>query len=546
MFTQFFKPNLPLNRMATLAEFKNSVVSGTYMGANPLPFPSYILAIVSLIHKIPLLKYLFTDLVGSFTIFIVISQLITKAFDRSKLEKYNILDFLVISLFVIRKKQEVQTTLIGMIIFVVVRNLFNKNLPLISIFLSFLAISDSSYIPLTVLISAYQMWRITISLVSPNIKIKDTFFKFLKSILFILIIPLAVCISFLSLDILIRNKHSAESLKYSLEFQAGLKNFNIRNGIASAHEPGLRSEADLYVMDRSVISLINYKYRSFFKIDNGVKSTLENVTFCEIHKVHPAEFKDEEPRFIKNGDIVKFKSISSPNFLGWVKKEGKDKFRNISIAEFKEKEDFWVVETEDYLKARTSQVKFKSVKSNDYLCARKVKQMGSLSVSWASEDTTKIFYVAENANHLYYKTTFEDQRTKVTIVDFKSLSFSKMLLEHIKSINLKFTTDSVNLKSMEILEYFTLLLLCMSFAATALIFVISARYNQKTSNISERTVVTMSGVILLMVFLPFIGFKHRAIEILSLMFAASLAEDLLKGGNISLKAPNMIRHKKRN
>lgn len=529
--------------MLSTEDIKNSVETRSFIGANPLPFDSYILSLVSLVQKIPIVGLLFGDIVGSVTIFLIIGQLISKICLRNKKEKYGIFDIVVVAMFVISGKQEVRSTLTGLIIFMIVKKLVANNLIAATVFLSFLTVTDMSFIPIMLLICYSQIMEITSNLLRPNIKISKSILKFLKFIFLALIVPFAFAVSFISLDILVRNKHSAGSLTYSLEFQAGLQNFDIKKGLAKAHSPGPASETDLYVMDRSIISLVSYKYRTFFKLDKDIKGLLDSTPFCEIHKVHGQEFTDEEPRFIKNGDIVKFKDLKLDTFLGWDKKDSKNKFRNIYMGEFKDKEDFWIVECDGYLQARSTKVEFKSVKSNDYLCTRKMKNLGVLSVSYTAESKSKLFYVAENENHLHYKTNFEDKRAKMQAYEFLRLPFSKMLLEYIKSIDVAFPSSPSSFKDLGILEIFSIFMLIASFILFLIIYVIAARSNKKT-RFSDETILSLLGVAVLVFFLPIIGLKFRAIEILSLMFTASLIKDLIQGVKTHLIIPQKTSWKK--
>lgn len=496
------------------------------MGSNPLPLTAYLLMPISVIQKIPLLGIFIPDSLGLIILSLSLCIFITKIFSKKMSLKSEIPDFLTLAVVLAVKRFEIQSSVTSLLILMIIKNINNP--PLLSIFNSLLLITDMSSIPVMIISFISLMMITTQRLVSPKIRVVDSTFYFLKSLILMFIVPLFFFIYFIGIDILIRNKHSLNALKYSIEFQASLKNFDIQQGFSQAHSSSEPSETDLYVMDRSIISLVNFKHHTFFTLDGNIQSSPDSEIFCEIHKVHAKEFKDEEPRFIKNGDVVKFKDLNESKFLGWDITDSKSKFRNIYLDESKNKEDFWVVEMDDdYLKARTSKVKFRSVKSSDYLCARKIKKNGSLAVSYTADPLSKIFFITENTNHMHYKVTFEDQRPKMKVSNFIHLPFHKKIAEYILSIDPKYSSINEKSEIFKILEKCLISMIIGSILVHLVLYILAVKYN-KNLEFSSEAKLCLIGMTVIGILFPFIGFKLTAFEILGSLFTKNIFIDTFR------------------
>lgn len=529
--------------MISIEELKHSVLNRSFIGSNPLPLSAYILSLVSVIHKIPLVQYFLTDTIGSASILLCLCYLIAKKCSKTVV-KYEFSDLIVLSLLFVCKSTNFQSILSTILIFLIIKNICAKNLLVTSIFISLITITDISFISILCVSLFFSIWNTTKQLICPKIKIKDSVTHFIISIVFLNIVPIIVALSFISMDLIIRNSHSQAALEYSIEFQASLKNFDIQKGFEKAHVGSTKTEkTDLYVMDRSIISLLNAKHHTFFSLDGVIKSSAEPMMFCEIHKVHPTEFTDEEPRFIQNGDIVKFRDLNTNMFLGWTVTDSKNKFRNIFLGEIPEKGDFWVVETDGYLRARTNKVKFRSIKSSDYLCARRMKKQGALSVSYNADEYSKFFYITENTNHAHYKENFENELARKTVVDFTKLSFSNRLLEYLCTINPKFNFNSQDKKSTNALDIIFIALIILSSITLFTIYVVSKKYG-KSISFSQETALSLLSMSALILLAPIIGFKRREIEVMGLIFVKSLASDLFKEYKVGFIKNKKINWKK--
>lgn len=228
--------------------------------------------------------------------------------------------------------------------------------------------------------------------------------------------------------------HTDESLNRSLKYQFNLKNFDIRKGFEKGHnmsipKDNLEVETDEYVMDRSQIALISMKYNGFFEAKDKIYTSKKFNMFAEIHKIHQEDFDNEEPRFIKNGDFVKFKALNSDKFVAVKKEDGEQKFTDLQLGTFDDDEDMWIVECDSYLKARLQDVKFRSVKSGEYLSVRKDSSLG-LYASQYSELLSRRFMISYNINHVYFKTNYKDEKSRIKIEKFKGSEYLDFFLEH--------------------------------------------------------------------------------------------------------------------
>lgn len=248
------------------------------------------------------------------------------------------------------------------------------------------------------------------------------------------LLPCAIFVSSVLIDMQIRNRHGLHAREYTLAYQASLKDFSISSGLHSdaAQTP---SSTDLYVMDRSVVSIVNIKHKGFLSFPKNQAGD-RDACYFEIQKIHEKEFDDEEPRFIGNNDTVKLKSIGRDVFMGIKEKPEKsdDKFTDVIFDTFANDYDFWRVECTSSLKARTEAVRFVHVHTGLILGCTRTKNTLDIHGSIYSEKRSRLFYIAENRNHSYYKTHFKDQRTKEQVTAFPGLPTRLMFSEYLAGI----------------------------------------------------------------------------------------------------------------
>lgn len=359
----------------------------------------------------------------------------------------------------------------------------------------------------------------------------------------IFVLPICFFIAAVATDLMVRNRHSDMSLNYSIPFQSSLKHFDVEKGFSRGHSSRLlpkeeSTETHQYVMDRSIISLLSKKHKSFFKIDDAVGGSTEFVHFCEIHKIHEAEFDTEEPRFIKNGNYIKFKDLSEDRFIGAERKDSDTKFVDLYLGNFESDEDLWEVECDGYLRARSTEARFRNVKSGDYLSARKIKSTTQLTSSYYSEDGSRVFYIAANENHEYYKVSFKDSRARSTIKSFPKMSWMSMLVEYIRFIRISQQDSFRNL----LIELKDKALLNGSVGCAVVLMLVLNEISRNRYNvsfkISEKTCILTILFILLAAMTILVDVKAALVGSLShallVSFMADLYDEYMKGRSIKV------------
>lgn len=503
--------------MYELKEHVQSIFNRTFYGINPLPLPSYILSSLFLFNVVPSLPFINTML-------FLISKLLTLSLidHRSIKNILNIFLFMILSSFEFIKSTSINSYFAVIFTVITLKHFLNQNYFLMCFFLSLLTVTDTSFtcimfsLAITLFINTYN------KLIDPKNNVKKTVIHSLKILSLILVVPMTFYFGFISSDLLIRNRHSKNGLSFSLPFQSTLENFDISQGFTDGHIKGSRKETDLYVMDRSIISMMSKKHNSFFTINDDIKGSKSYKIFCEIHKIHSSDFEDEEPRFIKDGDFVKFKHITEDKFVGMKRKDPSDKFIDLSIGVFENDEDLWKVSTDGYLKTLSSEVEFINVASGDNLCAKVVNDKPNIYGSFYSEVKSRIFYIAGNLNHEYFRDNFHDYKVRMATTEYSRHSFIKKLIEYLKTLDFK------NNSSMEKVSLIRTILCIFWGAMSILILLLNGiainRYNLGIK-ISENTKIYTTTFILTCLFIPIFGFRPFLISSIGLISFISLIED---------------------
>lgn len=314
--------------------------------------------------------------------------------------------------------------------------------------------------------------RLFFSLVNPQNGWRIMLRDIVRFMLQAAVVPLTIFTLAIILDLYVRDLSSPHASEYSLEYQASLKEFNIRGKISKydeGHAVPRDTAVDLYVMDRSVVSVINRKHRSF--VAHKRATGAEELLF-EIQKVHDEEFDGEENRFIRDGDTVKLKLLSSDAFLGLVDKKDESKFINASFKSFADDNDFWKVKCDGYLQARAMAVEFIHSNTGLVLCCTRPKNDMLIYGSAYSDKKSRLFYIVDNRIHPYFKAHFEDPRVHASVEAFPRLSFARKFLEYLKSIKAQqedlFLVFGARPGSSEQLARFIGKLFVLSFAASLL------------------------------------------------------------------------------
>ncbi|ELA41503.1 uncharacterized protein VICG_01487, partial [Vittaforma corneae ATCC 50505] len=368
-------------------------------------------------------------------------------------------------------------------------------------------------------------------LINPKNSVLKTLLGGLKPTALFILLPIIFLAAFISFDLHVRNTHSQESLGFSLPFQSSLKNFDITQGFINSHSPNNSLETDLYVMDRSIISVMSKKHNAFFSIGESVEGSKKFTRFCEIHKIHGQDFDDEEPRFIKDGDYVKFKHIEEDKFVGMKRNDSDQKFVELSAGTFESDEDLWQIVTDGYLKTRFSEVEFKNVNSGDQLCAKMVKDQPSLNASFYSDVKSRVFYIADNVNHDYFKANFHDYRTRITTNEYPTHSFFKKLQEYLSTVNLKFNSVAENASGLK--KSWCMMPGLLSIFILLINGIAARRWKSKIS-IKESTVVFTATYTMACLFSPVIGVRAYIIASFGSLSLYSIISDLadMKKGKV--------------
>ncbi|KAI5149372.1 hypothetical protein ENBRE01_0860 [Enteropsectra breve] len=251
----------------------------------------------------------------------------------------------------------------------------------------------------------------------------------MKTFLQLLLVPNALLIMSIAIDLNVRNRHSTNGASmYSLNFNTNLEKFSKSKSFGADETKNNR-----FLMDRSVVSLFNIKHKKFV-IDE------EENRYFEIQKVHDKDFSDEEPRFIKNGDTIKFNIEGTERYLGLKIENKDDKFNTAAFKAWEDEDATWRVECEGYLQADSTTVRFVHGPTGLFMGSRKIKASGDkagvleMHGSVYGEKSSRDYLILENENHPYFIENFMDERCREKSSGFKKMSRLEMLIEHLKMI----------------------------------------------------------------------------------------------------------------
>lgn len=407
------------------------MISREFVGPNPLPLSSYISSLADPAlssNGLGLISFIITKSIMSYSLM-----------KNRKNGKIASIIFILISLMMFSKTLPISIYLSEMIVFIVYQSFNDEKYNKVALLLSLLAINDSIYIPTSFFVILTLSTRFFMMATDPRNSVEKTVCRYIKITAMVLAIPVVFLISISSLDLSFRNMHSSIALNYPIPFQASLSKFNVYNGFKDGHGrmSNTLDSTHLYVMDRSVISLLNRKHKVFFEINDTVDSSKEFVEFCEIHKIHEDEFDNEEPRFIKNGDTVKFRHLVDEKYIGIKRTDNDEKFVPLKIENSEDDSDLWEVICDGYLKAWTSEVRFKNLSTGDFLSVRMVKNSGQMMGSYHSEVSSRVFYISSNTNHPFYIESFTDEKARSTVSQFSRYGMMRMIVEYIKAVDVK-------------------------------------------------------------------------------------------------------------
>lgn len=372
--------------------------------------------------------------------FIIIKSIIAYNIVRNyKNGKISSILFILVSFALFSKDLPASVFISELMIYFICQSLSNEKYKKVMFLLSLTTIYDSIFIPMTLFIGVALSVRFFMMAIDPKNDVEKTVWNYIKTMGILLIQPMVFLFAISAIDLNFKNRHSDLALNYSIPFQASLKNFNIYKGFIKGHD-SIENELNSshqYVMDRSIISLLNKKHKVFFDIKDTIESSKEFVEFCEIHKIHEDEFDNEGPRFIANGDTVKFKHLIDEKFVGIKRNDPDEKFVSLKIDNSEDDSDLWEVICDGYLRAWSSEVVFKNLNSGDFLSVRMVKNDGQIRGSYHSEPSSRVFYIARNTNHPFYIENFIDEKARSTVTQFKKYGMIRMIIEYIKTIDIK-------------------------------------------------------------------------------------------------------------
>lgn len=499
-----------------------SVVNRSFYGINPPPLPVYILSLLYIRGAGPSMNSLSLAL-------LVTAKLAMLAQMRAGRMKSiaNVLVFMACSLLLYSRHVSVHSYFAEIFSFFALKTCVEQRYMMTCLLSSCLILTDSLFLPVFAVLLTIVLARIYHRLIDPRNSVPRTLISSAGLVAKLFSFPAVSLMALGLLDILVRNKHSKESLILSLPFQATLKNFDLTQGLTDAHSQSDEPQpTDLYVMDRSVIALMSKKFNTFFAISDKIYGTKEFVEFCEIEKIHDETFTDEEPRFIRNNDRIRLKHVEDKKYIGLRRAETEQKVAELTLCE---KDDdltsFWYIRTDgDYVKSRHDIVTFINMETHDFLCTRGLKKKETLEASIYAEREARKFYIVDNVNHNYYKKMFTDYRAKMTTITYPQALLRERLKEYLARLNLKLDNEC-HIKGI------VKLLACFVFGlATAAILLLNsiaaARFGVSYTP-SEYSLAYVGAFLAIILFYPIIGLKLYVMSTFGLLAFFSTVSDII-------------------
>ncbi|KHN69592.1 hypothetical protein M896_060930 [Ordospora colligata OC4] len=278
---------------------------------------------------------------------------------------------------------------------------------------------------------------------------------FKRAIVFVAV-PMSIYLLSFYAQYAIQNIHSEHAKGFSIEFQASLH--------GSTNTP-----SDKYLMDRSNVSILNQKHRSYLVMKDGMLTCSEHQdssstwTIIKLHLMSSKESSTEEDRYIQNGDLVKIVNTDTAMCLRVASQDKEDKFKSVvgfAQAESQaDEDDIWQVIGDSYIFSRTSLIRFKYYKTSAELCVRnlctnndgdnsggpndKKELLQSADASLHSSHDSRLFYISDNRNHEFFRARFSDGRPKQSVFYFPAKGlFAKTVEHHLKSLFHRQLSDS--------------------------------------------------------------------------------------------------------
>lgn len=361
--------------------------------------------------------------------------------------------------------------------------------------------------------------------------LRDSFFTVIQFIL----LPLSFYFLLILSDLKFRNKWCESSNVFSFGFQSGLIGFDSHKKISPIFETYSTKEYyknNKYVMDRSIISILNIKHRCFIVPFYTVLTDADQIKYFEIIKIYENDFEDENPRFIKNGDVVRLKSLGNEKFIGFRDPEislSDNKLFSLTFDDFKDQEDFWKVECSDFLVSREKPVKFFHIKKEMYMGASKSNNTITFHISLYSELKSREFYIIDNINHKYYIEKFKDKKAKEEIYAFPKLPFIKIFLEYLNKQKNPNQNDINNLftiiknRKKNYLK-FSIIIFFIFQIILSFIFVLQSlfSYVQNIRNASQKPIDSLTAYFLYLFLFSILGFIFISREIFICLYISNI------------------------
>lgn len=270
------------------------------------------------------------------------------------------------------------------------------------------------------------------------------------------LIPLFVYVTSFYIHFKFQRIYSDDLQDFSLQFQ-------------SQFTDNYLEESDIFVIDRSIITLINKETKSYVKSEhkNYASGSQQQVVFADDEKneksiwkfvkihIEDSENAKEKDMFLQNEDHIKLVHMLTDRYLHShhinAPTHYEKKFKEVSCyggfkREVTDDNDYWIVKSDtQYVMARESIVKLFHVKTGTYLGVNSNSIEGRHEVYSSMDGAHKFrdFYVEDNKIDDYYYENLPDPRVKDKISGYKPMSFFGMFTEyHQRMIQQNLTIDS--------------------------------------------------------------------------------------------------------
>lgn len=175
-------------------------------------------------------------------------------------------------------------------------------------------------------------------------------------------------------------------------------------------------KVDLYVLDRSIITLINEHTQSY--LNANLRTGNKNVTsIWRIIKAHQRNEADQEKQinhlteherlFVKNNDIVMLENLSTNKYLN---SENCDK--KYCTCGVDKNPEYWKISSDtEYVMTRMSKVAFRNMKTGKYLSMKS----GQFYTSFDLVHKSRLFYIEDSKMEDFYKRYLPNEKVNFSI-----------------------------------------------------------------------------------------------------------------------------------